>query len=138
MTDRKSGLRISLLFSAGTLMGFTALVDAAVIVPHLRGDLAELGIRPSLTRAVSHALSFGTFAMFAFALVVLASAIQSLRGRPVSQPVLAITAACYGGFGIAAFLSSQNAHSLGYVLIGALIGIAAPAAPTRTPGSDFR
>jgi hypothetical protein len=82
-------------------------------------------------------LHFGTFAMFGFALVVLAAAVQASQGATPSRPLLVIIAAVYVTFGLAAFfLRRGNAHSLGYVLMGVLIGLAA--ALPGSPGSSRR
>ena len=125
-------LRATLLFVAGLLMGFAAVVSAAIAVPHLRGDMVEIHVRPTLLGAVSLGLHFGTFAMFGFALVVVA-AVQASQGATPSRPLLAIIAAVYVTFGLAAFfLRRGNAHSLGYVLMGVLIGLAGRA--SRFPG----
>lgn len=121
----RSPLRVTLLLMAALLMGFAAIVNVAVAVPHLRADMAEINVRPTLLSAVSLGLYFGTFAMFGFALVVLAAALAASRGAAVARPLLAIIAAIYVLFGVGAFLLwSGNAHTLGYVLMGALIGFA--------------
>ena len=96
-------LRATLLFVAGLLMGFAAVVNAAIAVPHFRGDMVEIHVRPTLLGAVSLGLHFGTFAMFGFALVVLAAAVQASQGATPSRPLLAIIAAVYVTFGLAAF-----------------------------------
>ena len=102
-------------------MGFAALVNAAIFVPHLRADMAEIDVRPTLLGAVSLGLHFSTFAMFAFACLVLVAAIQSSRARVTARLPLTIIAATYIGFGIAAFIWSGSYHALGYVLMGVLI-----------------
>ena|ERR1700694_5136085 len=129
-------LRTTLLLLAALLMGFAAVVNAVIAVPHLRGDMVEIYVRPTLLGAVSLGLHFGTFAMFGFALVVLAAAVQASQGATPSRPLLAIIAAVYVTFGLAAFfLWRGSAHSLGYVLIGVLIGLAAalPGSPGSSP-----
>ena len=117
----RRSLRTTLLFAAALLMGFAALVNATVSVPHLRADMAEINVRPTLLGAVSLGLHFGTFAMFAFACIVLVAAIQSLRTSVMARLPLCIIAATYIGFGIVAFVWSRSHHTLGYVLIGVLI-----------------
>jgi len=102
-------------------MGFSALVNAIVSVPHLREDMAEINVRPTLLGAVSLGLHFGALAMFAFACLVLVAAIQSLQAAATARLPLSIIAATYVGFGIAAFVLSRSHHTLGYVLIGVLI-----------------
>jgi hypothetical protein len=110
---------------AALLMGFAAVVNAVISVPHLRGDMTEINVRPTLLGAVSLGLYFGTFAMFGFALVVLAAAAQASRGATPTRLPLAIIAAIYVTFGVSAFFVwGGSAHTLGYVLMGALIGLA--------------
>jgi hypothetical protein len=122
---------------AALLMGFGAVVNAFISVPHLRADMAEINVRPSLLRAVSLGLYFGTFAMFGFALAVLAAAVQASRGATPARPLLTIIAVIYVTFGIGAFLVwSGSAHTLGYVLMGVLVGLAvalsgSPSSPPR-------
>lgn len=114
-------LRPVLLFSAALLMGFAALVNAFGSTPHLREDMLEINVRPTLLGAVLLGLHFGTFAMFAFACMVLVAAIQSLRGTVTARLPMSIIAVMYLGFGLAAFVWSGSHHTLGYVLIGLLI-----------------
>ena len=114
-------LRTALLFAAALLMAFGAFVNATVSVPHLREDMAEINVRPALLGAVSLGLHFGTFAMFAFAGLVLVAAIKSARRAVIARLPLWIIAATYIGFGIVAFVWSGSHHTLGYVLMGVLI-----------------
>lgn len=124
-------LRATLLFLAAVPMGFAATVNAVVAVPHLRGDMVEINVRPTLLAAVSLGLYFGVFAMFGFALVVLAAALQALRGAAPARFLLAVIAATYFAFGGGAFfLWRGSSHTLGYAVIGLLIGLAA-ALPDR-------
>jgi hypothetical protein len=117
-------------------MGFAAVVNAIISVPHLRADMAEIDVRPTLLGAVSLGLYFGTFAMFGFALAVLAAAVQALRGVTPGRPLLAIIAATYVTFGVAFFVWSGSAHTLGYLLMGVLVGLAAalPGSRGSSPG----
>lgn len=125
--------RTVLLFAAALLMGFAAMVNATVSTPHLREDMLEINVRPTLLGAVMLGLHFGTFAMFAFTCLVLVAAIQSLRGTVTARLPLAIIAALYLGFGLAAFGWSGNHHTLGYVLIGLLIMGAVAIRPHPVP-----
>ena len=83
--------------------------------------MIEINMRPTLLGAVSLALNFGTFAMFAFTLVVLVEAVKSLKGKTISQLPLLIIGMTYAVFGIFAFIMSGSHHALGYVVIGLLI-----------------
>ena len=114
-------LRTILLFAAALLMGFAALMNAIVNVPHLREDMVEINVRPTLLSAVLLGLHFSTFAMFAFTCLVLVAAIQSLRARMTARLPLLIIAVTYIAFGIVAFVWSGSHHALGYALMGVLI-----------------
>ena len=118
---RKS-LRAILLFAAAALMLFAAVTTTTVSVPHLRKDLLEINVRPTLFSAVMIGLHFGSFAMFGFTALVLTMAIRSLRAGNADRVLIAIIAAVYIIFGIAAFIGTGSYHALGYVLIGLLLG----------------
>jgi hypothetical protein len=117
----RHSLRTTLLFVATLFMGFAAFVSATIAVPHLREDMVEISVRPTLLSAVMLGLHFGTAAMVAFAGLILAEAIQSLRGNTIARIPLVLIAVLYLGFGIAAFVWTRNHHTLGYVLMGLLI-----------------
>lgn len=102
-------------------MGFAGLVNAIISTPHLHEDMLEINLRPTLLGAIMLGLHFGTFAMLAFAGIVLVAAIQSLRGVVPTRLPLAIISVTYLGFGLTAFALSRSHHTLGYVLIGLLI-----------------
>ena len=108
-------LRTVMLFVAALLIGFAAFVNATVSVPHLREDMLEIHVRPTLLSAVLSGLLFGTLAMFAFALVVFVSALQSLKGSPMARLPLSIIGLTYLAFGIVAFIWTGSYHTLGYV-----------------------
>jgi len=128
----KNALRATLLFLAAALMGFAAAINAFLSVPHLREDMAEIAVRPTLLAAVSAGLYFGAFAMFGFALLVLGAAVRAARGEPVPRLPLAIIAAVYLAFGAGALLAwSRSPHTLGYLFAGLLIAVAA--APGGSP-----
>ncbi|HET9212271.1 MAG TPA: hypothetical protein VFR03_17840 [Thermoanaerobaculia bacterium] len=118
-----AGLRRVLLGFAGLLMAFAAFVNATAAVPHLRGDLLGINVRPTLVSAILLALYFGTFAMAGFALLVLAAAAQRQGSPALRLPLLAV-AATYTAFGIFAFAWNGSRHMLGYVLMGVLVGVA--------------
>jgi len=114
-------------------------MDAFRSVPHLREDMAEIHVRPTLLRAVSLGLYFGAIAMFVFAALVLIAGFRASRGRKVDRPGLVAIAAAYVFFGGAAFFAwGAGGHILGYALAGLLIVVAVllpqpEAAPSR-PG----
>lgn len=114
-------LRTTLLFVAALIMSFTAFLNGMIAVPHLRADMEEINVRPTLLGAVSLGLHFGTFAMIGLACLVFATAIQSLRRAVIARVQLSIVAMTYIGFGLDAFAWSRSRHTLGFVLIGVLI-----------------
>jgi len=117
----RKALRTILLFAAAFLMAFAALTSLTIAVPHLREDMLEINVRPTLLGAVMMGLHFGTFAMFGFTALVIVAAIQSLRGLAAYRMPLLLVAFTYVAFGIFAFVSSGNHHTLAYVLIGVFI-----------------
>ena len=123
----KPSVRAALLWAAGALMGFAALVNAFVGVPHLREDLVEIHVRPTLLRAVSVGMQFGAYAMFAFALIVLHAGARAARGEATARLPLAIIAILYAAFGIPVFVAMGSPHAFGYALAGLAVGIAAAA-----------
>ncbi|PYQ55502.1 MAG: hypothetical protein DMF53_28010 [Acidobacteria bacterium] len=118
-----AGLRRALLGLAGLLMAFAAFVNATEVVPHLRGDLLEIHVRPTLVSAILLALYFGIFAMTGFALLVLAAAAQREGAAALRVPLLMV-ALTYMAFGAFAFVWNGSPHMLGYVLMGVLVGVA--------------
>lgn len=126
----KPPVRASLLFAAAALLGFAALTNAFVGVPHLQEDLVEIQVRPTLLRAVLVAMQFGAYAMFAFTLIVLHAGVRAARGGATARLPLAIVAILYGAFGVLAFVTMGSPHALGYVFAGLLVGAAA-ALPER-------
>jgi hypothetical protein len=110
-----------MLFVAALFIGFAAFLNATVSVPHLREDMLEIHVRPTLLSAVLLGLHFGTLAMFAFAIVVFVSALQSLRDSSMARLPLSIIGLTYLAFGIVAFIWTRSYHTLGYVFGGVLL-----------------
>jgi hypothetical protein len=116
--------RIALFIAAAALMWFGAATYTLVVVPDLHGDLVEIGVRPTVLGGTVIHLYFAAFAMFGFAAMVSAAAIQAVRrGEPAPLP-LAIVAVTYIGFGAMAFGRSHNPHHLGPVVMGVLLAAA--------------
>lgn len=120
----KQTLRSTLLILAALLMIFGAVGYAFVVVPDLHGDLVEIGVRPTVLGGTVLHLYFAGLAMFGFALLVSAAAIQSLRGFSPARFPLAVVAAIYTIFGVLAFSRSHSPHHLGVLAMGLLLGIA--------------
>ena len=117
-------IRTVLLFIAAALIGFAAWINATVAVPHLREDLTEINVRPTPMRAVLTALHFTSFALAAFAAIILAAAIQLVRTGVLARAPLLIVAVLFISFGVAAFIWGGSYHALGYAFIGALLAAA--------------
>lgn len=120
----KQSVRATLLIAAATLMIFGASAYALGVVSDLHGDLLEIGVRPSVLGGTMLHLYFAAIAMFGFALIVSAAAIQAVRGVMPARTSLAIIAVSYAAFGIFAFSRSHNLHHLGPLVMGTLLGAA--------------
>jgi len=114
-------LQLLLLLAAALLMLFAAFTTTTVLVPHLREDLLEINVRPTLLGAVMMGLHFGSVSMFGFGALVLVLAIRALRPAGTDRLLIAIIAGVYLLFGIAAFIGTGSHHMLGYALVGVLL-----------------
>lgn len=114
-------LQLLLLLAAALLILFAAFTTTTVSVPHLREDLLEINVRPTLLGAVMMGLHFGSIAMFGFAALVLVLAFRALRAAGTDRLLIAVIAAVYLLFGIAGFIGTGSHHILGYALIGLLM-----------------
>jgi hypothetical protein len=126
----KQTVRVALLFASALLMVFGAAGYAFEILPDLHGDLIEIGVRPTVLGGTVLHLYFAGMAMFGFALMVSVAAIQAMRGVTPARLPLAIVAVIYIVFGVMSFSRSHNAHHLGMLAMGVLLG-AALAIPIR-------
>lgn len=125
--------RMMLLLSGGATILASAVVHGMINVPHLREDMLEMGMRPSLFGAVSLVLYFSVVAMFAFAALVLGSAVSLLRGKVPQLIPLWLIAGTYVTFGVVAFLKiAPSAHYLGYALMGILVAMSAASISSGT------
>ena len=120
----KQSLRTALLIASALLMMFGAVGNAFVVVPDLHGDLVEIGVRPTVLGGTMLRLYFGALAMFGFAVMVSAAAIQAIRGIAPARLPLAVIAMMYTAFGVMAFSRSHNPHHLGPIAMGVLLGAA--------------
>jgi hypothetical protein len=128
----KKSLRTALLIAAALLMLFGAVGYAFVVLPDLHGDLVEIGVRPTVLGGTVLHLYFTAIAMFGFAVMVSAAALQSMRGIAQARVPLAIVAVIYTAFGVMSFSQSHNPHHLGSLAMGMLLG-AALAIPRSKP-----
>ena len=132
----RQSLRTTLLIISALLMVFGAVGYAFVMLPDLHGDLVEIGVRPTVLRGTVLHLYFAGMAMFGFALIVSAAAIQAIRGvQPARLPLLVI-AVIYTVFGVMAFSTSRshNPHHLAPVAMGVLLGAAVVIPRSRDRG----
>src|SRR5262249_58740065 len=83
------------------------------VLPDLHGDLVEIGVRPTVLGGTVRYLYFSALAMFGFALMVSAAAIQSVRGIKPARIPLVVIAVIYTVFGLLTFLRSHSPHHLG-------------------------
>lgn len=120
----KQSLRATLFVASALLMIFGACGYALVVMPDLRGDLIEIGVRPTVLGGTVMHLYFAGIAMFGFALMVSAAAIQTIRGRVPARLPLAVVALIYIAFGVMAFSRSHNPHHLGPIAMGLLLAAA--------------
>ena len=120
----KQSLRTALFIASALLMMFGAVENAFVVVPDLHGDLVEIGVRPTVLGGTVLRLYFGALAMFGFAVMVSAAAIQAIRGIAPARLPLAVIAVIDTAFGIMAFSRSHNPHHLGSLAMGVLLGAA--------------
>jgi hypothetical protein len=128
----------AVLFIAGSAMLASAALHGLVNVPHLHGDLLEIGVRSTLVGAVMLVLYFSVIAMVAFGGLVIGGALGPLRGARHLAP-LWIVAATYVAFGVTAFvLVSRTPHMLGYAVMGALVAVGAVLRPIQAADSPSR
>ena len=125
--------RSALLIASALLMIFGAVGYAFFVVPDLHGDLVEIGVRPTVLGGTVLHLYFAGIAMFGFALMVTAAAIQAVRGIAPARLPLAVIAVIYMAFGVMAFSRSHNPHHLGSLAIGVLLAAALTFPRSRAP-----
>ena len=120
----KQSFRTTLFVASALLMMFGAVGFAFIVVPDLHGDLVEIGVRPAVLGGTVLHLYFAAIAMFGFALMVTAAAIQTMRGIEPTRMPLAFVAVIYTTFGVMAFSRSHSPHHLGPLAMGVLLGAA--------------
>src|SRR5438874_13161388 len=130
--DRRPMKQSTLLIAAALLMMFGTAGYAFAVVPDLHGDLVEIGVRQTVLGGTVLYLYFSAIAMFGFALMVSAAAIQAIRGISPARFPLVVIAAIYTAFGVLAFSRSHNPHHLGPLAMGMLLAaaLAIPASKT--------
>jgi hypothetical protein len=129
----KLSFRTALFIASALLMMFGAFGYSFIVVPDLHGDLVEIGVRPTVLGGTVLYLYFSAIAMFGFALMVTAAAVQEIRGIPPARLPLAVIAVIYTAFGIITFSRSHNPHHLGTLAMGVLLGAALAIPVSRRP-----
>jgi hypothetical protein len=86
--------------------------------------LIEIGVRPTVLGGTVLHLYFAAIAMFGFAIMVSAAAVQAIRGSQPARIPLAVVALIYMAFGIIAFSQSRDLHHFGPLAMGLLLGAA--------------
>ena len=119
-----TALRTTLLSAAALMLFIGAFGTAFVIVPDLRGDLIEIGVRRSVLLPTVYALYANAMTGFAFAVIVSAAAFQSARRGALPIVALAAIAAVVFVEGVMRFSQSHNPHHFAPIVMGALIAAA--------------
>jgi hypothetical protein len=115
-------VRTWLLSVGGALLLASAGAHAFLGWPAVRGELGRLSAPADLVGGLAIGWLFGSAAMLAFGLVVLACARDVHRGHAGTATPALIVGAAYGLFGLTAFLArGMNPHFTGFMVIGALV-----------------
>jgi hypothetical protein len=131
----RDSIRGIFLLVGGAAILASAVLHGVINVPHLRQEMVEIGMRPSLLGAISLVLYFSVVAMFAFAALVFSGAASLLRGGVPQLVPLWLIAGSYLVFGLAAFVKiGPNVHFLGYALMGLLVAMGAGPSHRRLDG----
>jgi hypothetical protein len=121
-----SSVRSVVLLLAGLILSASSALHAFGAWPHLRGDLIRDHASVPLIKTLAAGWYFGSLAMLALGLIVLAAGVAAWQGVRVSTGPLWIVAAACIAFGLGAFLLlSPNPHFFGFVLIGVLVAAGA-------------
>lgn len=119
-------MRSTLLIVAGVVMLASAVAHGALGWPSIKAGLDAAGAGPDLAGALSVGWYWGSASMVAFGIVTAAAGFRLRRGDRSGLPAVGAIAACYVGFGAAAFvLRDLNPHFLLFVATGLLAGLPA-------------
>jgi hypothetical protein len=100
----------------GTLLLLSSAAHAFLGWPPLRTSLEQAGVAANVVDALNIGWRFGSVAMLAFGLIVLALGIQLLRGREADRRPAQIVAASYFVFGLVAFVWTHfHLHFVGFM-----------------------
>lgn len=120
----------------GMIAGGLMLLDAAAHGfagwPGLRGELARTNASPDLVEAVKVGWIFGSVALLAFGLVLLALFRKRLQGEPVPTAPALVIGALVAGFGAWAFVESGLEPFYFVFMVPGALAVFAALGPTRT------
>jgi hypothetical protein len=121
-------------YCTGVLLLAAALAHAFAGWPPLRAALDAQGVGPDIAGALAAGWLFGSAAMCAFGLVLMAMARDVRRGVLGSTAPAWVVAAAFGAFGFVAWvLRDFNPHFLAFIAMGALVAAFAAAARRGRP-----
>src|SRR5438105_13871148 len=106
----KLSFRTVLFNASALLMIFGAAGYSFNVVPDLHGDLVEIGVRPTVLGGTVLYLYFSAIAMFGFALMVSAAAIQAIRGNSPARFPLVVISLIYMAFRVCVLSLSHSPH----------------------------
>ena len=106
----------------GFLIFLSAFAHAFLGWPQMSEDLATTNAGSDLVSGVQVGWIFGSFAMLAFALIVIINTVRLLRGTAVSRTPVVITGFTYVVFGLWAYLARDyNPHFFFFIMPGLMI-----------------
>lgn len=111
---------------SGVALVVTAFGHALAGWPPLHASLIRTDVDPEVVRALWAGWHFGSAAMLAFGVIVVAAVVRTRRGHvPPSAPLLVVAAACIGFGVIAWLLIGFSAQFPGFIVLGILLGLGA-------------
>lgn len=121
---------------AGIVGGLLLLLSSAAHAflgwPAVSAAIKTTNATAELTTDLMVGWMFGSVAMLTFGLIVLLFGLRLWRGCEADRRPVMVIAACYFGFGLAAFAwTHYDPHFVGFMVIGAIVAVAA-----STPGKD--
>jgi len=119
----------------GSLLILSSAAHAFLGWPAISAALKETNATAELTTDLTIGWLFGSTAMLAFGLIVLVFGVRLLRGGIADRCPAMVIAGCYFCFGLAAFVwTHHNPHFIGFMVIGAIVAIAASGVARQEQG----
>ncbi len=107
----------------GVIVILSSAAHSALGWPEIRRGLTELRVDEDLAGAIAAGWYFGSAAMAAFGLMLIAFGMRLRRGDASALLPVRIIAACYLVFGLAALIIRKNPHFLLFVATGLMAGL---------------